>query len=191
MVYIYKNLIRSTITIFNNLSHPYHSTSVKQRYYLPCPSTDFHTMQLLGFHKHFTLQSINPDVSLSTQPSSPSNGSPTSDESTSLQLEISHGPANGCPNQPVLPAWVSSLRFLLRDRSIPAYKLQELKLLAAPITTEKMHRDLVEWSARVASIDRELRSLPRDMMDEGIGLEEVLVAIEEEQDVQVVRRLWS
>jgi hypothetical protein len=62
---------------------------------------------------------------------------------------------------------------------------------AAPITSEKMHRDLVEWSARVGSIERELRTLLRRLMGEGVDLAGALVAIqEEEEDVLVVERLW-
>jgi hypothetical protein len=94
------------------------------------------------------------------------------------------------PNQQSLPAWVSSLRFLLQDRAIPADKLQQQEISAAPITSEKMHRDLVEWSARVGSIERELRALLRELMGEGIDLAGALVAIQEEEDVLVVERLW-
>jgi hypothetical protein len=61
---------------------------------------------------------------------------------------------------------------------------------AAPITSEKMHRDLVEWSARVGSTERELRALLRDLMGEGVDLAGALVAIQEEEDVLVVERLW-
>jgi len=93
-------------------------------------------------------------------------------------------------NRQSLPAWVFSLRFLLQDRSIPANKLQQQEMSAAPITSKKMHRDLVEWSARVGSIERELRALLRHLMGEGVDLAEALVAIPAEEDVLVVERLW-
>jgi hypothetical protein len=93
-------------------------------------------------------------------------------------------------NQLILPAWVYAMRALLCDRCIPANKLQEQHTLAAPITSEKMHRDLVEWSARVASTERELRFILQNLKAEGLGIGDVLLAIQEEQDQQVVEQLW-
>jgi hypothetical protein len=123
--------------------------------------------------------------------------SPVSDKSASSGESLQFLPHRSpdvpdlAQNQLFPPAWVSSMRALLRDRSSPANKLQEQHTSAAPITSEKMHRDLVEWSARVGSIERELRALLRELMGEGVDLAGALVAIQEEEDVLVVERLWS
>lgn len=73
---------------------------------------------------------------------------------------------------------------------MPAHKLQRQERSAGLITFVKMHRDLVEWSARVASIDRELRSILRDLGEEGVNLETVLLSLEQEDDIPVIQRLW-
>jgi hypothetical protein len=48
----------------------------------------------------------------------------------------------------------------------------------------------MEWSARVASAERELRFILQDLKAEGVKFEDVLLAIQEEQDYQTVERLW-
>jgi hypothetical protein len=89
------------------------------------------------------------------------------------------------------PPWVSPLSYLLQDRVIPARRLQQQVSSATPITTERMHRDLVEWSARVAADDRELRIILQNLKEEGVILEEVLMAVETEENVKVVVYLWG
>jgi len=126
--------------------------------------------------------------------------SPTSDESASSDeshlLQPAHQPHYfpGAPNllqcQLVVPVWATSMRSLLYERATPANRLEEQHTLAAPITSEKRHRELMEWSARVASTERELRSIMQDLKAEGVGFEDVLLAIQEEQDYLVVERLW-
>jgi hypothetical protein len=129
--------------------------------------------------------------SLISSPISPvSDESASSGESLPLQPHRSPDAPDLAQNQLVLPAWVSSMRALLCDRFTPANKLQEQHTSTAHITSEKMHRDLMEWSARVASTERELRFILQDLKTGGLGIEDVLLAIQEEQDHQVVERLW-
>jgi hypothetical protein len=145
-------------------------------------------MHLRRLSRPSTLCATNNNLVSSSQDFPAIKSLASSDQSSPLQphlpLDTPH------PNQQYLPAWVSSLRFLLQDRSIPANKLQQQELSAAPISSEKTHRDLVEWSARVGSIERELRFIMRDLVAKGVGLEDVLMAILEDQDILVVKRLW-
>jgi hypothetical protein len=127
---------------------------------------------------------------LISSPASPtSDESVSSGESTPVQPHYPPVTLDHVQSELALPPWVSSMRALLRERSAPALKLQEQQSSATPIASEKRHRELVEWSARVASIERELKSLMRDLATEGVGPEYILLAFQEEQDVQVVRRL--
>ena len=48
----------------------------------------------------------------------------------------------------------------------------------------------MEWSARLASTERELRFILQDLKAEGLGIDDVLLAVQEEEDYQVVERLW-
>ena len=118
----------------------------------------------------------------------------SSDESHLLQPSLQPHHFPGAPKllqcQLVIPVWATSMRSLLRDRATPATKLEEQHTLAAPITSTKRHRELMEWSARVASTERELRSIMQDLKAEGVGFEDLLLAIQEEQDYLVVERLW-
>jgi hypothetical protein len=128
---------------------------------------------------------------LISSPASPtSDESVSSGESTPVQPHYPPVTLDHVQSELALPPWVSSMRALLRERSAPALKLQEQQSSATPIASEKRHRELVEWSARVASIERELAALLRDLMGEGVNLAGALVAIQEEEDAQVIERLW-
>jgi hypothetical protein len=147
-------------------------------------------MHLPRLSKPSTLRSVNHNPLMSSPASPTSEEGASSDGCTSLQPHYPLGAPFLIQSQLVLPAWVSSMRALLRDRFIPANKLQEQHSSAAPITSEQRHRDLMEWSARVASAERELRFILQDLKAEGVRFEDVLLAIQEEQDYQAVERLW-
>jgi hypothetical protein len=147
-------------------------------------------MHLPGLPKPSPLRSMKYIPFVSSPISSASDESASSGESLPLQPHYSPGTPNLIQSQLVLPAWVTAVRALLRDRSTPANRLKEQHSTAAPITSEKMHRDLVVWSARVASTERELRFILQELKAEGLGIEDVLLAIQEDQDYQVVERLW-
>jgi hypothetical protein len=165
-------------------------TTPTKRYPHPCQTLRFHQMHLFRHLRPSTLYPTNDNPVSSSQDIPATVSLSSSGQSSPLRL---HLPLDSPPfhtSQQSLPAWVSSIRILLQDRAVPANKLQQQQMSAAPITSEKMHRDLVEWSARVGSIERELRALLRELMGEGIDLAGALVAIQEEEDVLVVERLW-
>jgi hypothetical protein len=148
-------------------------------------------MHLLGLHKLTTLRSSKHHAqSGSHDPITNGDGPNSAESSFSSPFFTSSTPPlsmnNTSPSQ-----WVSSLSYLLQARTIPASKLQQQASSGTPITTERMHRDLVEWSARVAADDRELKTILQSLKAKGVNLEEVLMAVETEENGQVVVCLWD
>lgn len=181
-------------TVNNPLTAPYRAAyiSSKQITFLaitpPCP-----TMHFPRLSKPSPLQSMKHHQPISP-PISRSDESASSDESHLLQPALQPHHLPSAPNllqcQLVFPVWATSVRSLLCERATPASRLKEQHTSGAPITSVKRHREVVEWSARVASIERELRFVLRDLVAAGLELEGILTAIQEEQDILVVKRLW-